>query len=873
MRFSLVGCLVVCLVLSTQAWSQGDWIKTWVLEDDAYLAGLSAMAIRYDAGTGNPGYHFVYEKIKASDIRDRRLYYRRYQNGAWENEFEISNRVAQPAALSNLDDALSYLPSMVTGDAAGNVHISARVDCTTTPVAGQSSFPSCANAALQLEEIIVDPDRRTYTAMPIDRTHAIEDERGLSQMSMTDQAVHNCWRVEHTGDNREVYCAQRGFNETAWGAPIQMTGGRAGEENHGYLLHPTNRPRRLSFTTYQAGGYADPKAAAIRLEARDPRQPPQWITMSDPLRQGDFTWLAEDARGGLHVVWQEADAHSDLYEIWHGTCQAGTTTACSKLRHWDKGAGAISQPGGNTKNPQVVITPSDDILVAYQQRVEGKWRIRVAYRCHQTPAWQHVTPDDQYDDQELWLGRPAFVQDPRAGEVHVVYRVTHQGRVRARWARRAYPTCAAPSLASLTCSQSDKPDLSAQGVNAVSGPMADLPLVKRTLTGPEATCNDGSPAVMYIRPGLDRGGKTAVSNQWIIHLQGGSNCTDADACRDRWCSEGTQKSYSAGKMSTTGLPPAILSQGIFSTDQTNPFRHFNHVFVYYCSSDNWVGAAGPQTHSSKNQAYSLEFRGAAIVADVIRTLKTDAGTWSDAWEGGDPVWIPDIDRATQVLLTGSSAGSIGVRHHVDRLHRQLRQDNPKMAVRAVVDVGFLPFLGHEAINWQHAASPESYDAWLTQQWETMQSFWQATQATLDQSCLQHAQRQDRKWCSDAVYVLKHHITTPFFVSQDLNDPVLWKWLDAWQLVPDTLTLAHIVREQLYDLGVAGAEPRSFAPGVFAPHCGIHELLSNRHFFDVAVGTETLYSTLDHWLNQQDPVVVIQADAEAGSPSARADGCP
>ena len=877
---AMVGWAIVLLAIAASAWAQGDWSKTWVFEDDTYVAGLSAMAIGYD-DTGTPEYHFVYEKILAADATDRRLYYRRYQNGAWEAELEISHRIAQPAGIITPDQGISYLPSITTGEASDNVHISARLDCTTTPVTGQSSFSSCANAALQIEEILVDPDNRTYTARPIDVTHPISYERGLSQMSMSGQVVFSCWRVELTPaahgvtSDREVYCAQRDVNQSAWGPPRQMTGGRAGDEYHGYLLHPANHPKRLSFTTYHAD-YADPKAVAIRLNAPNPTHQPKWITISDPQRQGDYSWLAEDARQRLHVVWQEADANSERYEIWHAECQAGTTTACSQLGHWDKGMGSLSQTNGSAKYPQMLITPNDDVLVAYQQQVNNKWRIRVAYRCHHTSDWKHVTPDSQFDDQTLWLGEPALVQDPRGGEVHVVYQVMEKatGRLRVRWAKHSYPACTAPALASLSCSRAGMPDFSAQGVQSVGEPTSDPPpLLKRTLTGSESKCNDGSPAVMYIRPAFEAADQMSGSNRWIIHLQGGRNCTHADDCRDRWCSEGMQRSYSAGKMSSIGLPVGIRSPGIFSLDTHNGFRSFNHVFVYYCSSDNWMGAASPHVYSSEKGDYRIEFRGAAIVAEVIRTLKADTGTWSDPFDGEHRVWVPDIDDATQVLLTGSSAGSIGLRHHLDRLRRHLVKDNPQVAVQAVVDVGFLPSLKHEAMDWTDPDSPAGYDAWMVEQWEMMQSFWQARAAQLDQSCIQQSRPKDRKRCLDVAYVLKHHVTTPFFISQDLNDPVVWNWLNDWKLMSNEYELAQIVHDELLDLSTAGIESRPVPPGIFGPHCGAHELLSNDSFFGVSIGQKTFYQTLYDWVIQPERSEVLQADTDARPPYSQSNGCP
>ncbi len=487
-----------------------------------------------------------------------------------------------------------------------------------------------------------------------------------------------------------------------------------------------------------------------------------------------------------------------------------------------------------------------------------------------------MTPDSQFDDETLWLGEPAFVQDPRGGEVHVVYQVQQKstGRLRVRWARHSYPACETPTLADLTCPRQGKPLFSAQGVESVWEPASDpTPLFKHTLTGMSSTCNDGSPAVMYIRPAHEVDSQSDDGDKWLIHLQGGRNCTHADDCGDRWCSTGSQAAYSAGKMSSTGLPPAIRSQGIFSSESQNDFRNYNQVFVYYCSLDNWIGNAGSHLYSSQHGDYSISFRGAAIVADVIRTLKSDTGTWSDPLDVGDRVHLPDIDRATQVLLTGSSAGSIGLCHHVDRLQRHLTKENPKVRIQAVFDVTFLPSLQHEAIDWSHADSPAEYGAWLTDQWDTLRSFWQGSAAQLDQSCIKQSRPQRRKRCLDMAYVLKHHVTTPFFVSQDLNDPVVRNWLNGWKLITSEFELAQIIYDELIALGTAGLEPRSAPTAGFGAHCGIHELLSNATFFNAAIGQKTFYAMLSHWVEHQEGAVIAQADPNAGPPYAPSAGCP
>jgi len=155
----------------------------------------------------------------------------------------------------------------------------------------------------------------------------------------------------------------------------------------------------------------------------------------------------------------------------------------------------------------------------------------------------------------------------------------------------------------------------------------------------------------------------------------------------------------------------------------------------------------------------------------------------------------------------------------------------------------------------------------------MQSFWQTPHTALDESCMQQSQPEDRKWCLDVAYVLKNHVTTPFFISQDLNDAVWWQWLHTWNPTLNEFQLAQIVHDQLLDLGAPGIESRTFTPGIFGPNCSAHEFLPSSHFFDIAMGTETFHTTLYHWLNHQEPSVVVQPDTDARPPYARSDGCP
>ena len=73
---------------------------------------------------------------------------------------------------------------------------------------------------------------------------------------------------------------------------------------------------------------------------------------------------------------------------------------------------------------------------------------------------------------------------------------------------------------------------------------------KIVINAPGAVCNDGTPAVMYVRAA--RSGATEPdgpsANRWAIHLEGGGSCESFEDCGARWCGLGF---YTAAKMSST----------------------------------------------------------------------------------------------------------------------------------------------------------------------------------------------------------------------------------------------------------------------------------------------------------------------------------
>lgn len=156
-----------------------------------------------------------------------------------------------------------------------------------------------------------------------------------------------------------------------------------------------------------------------------------------------------------------------------------------------------------------------------------------------------------------------------------------------------------------------------------------------------AVCNDGSPAAFYWRPGFGNG-----NTSYVVHLQGGAWCTDQASCLDRATS-------SPDLVSSNGYPATSdHSLGLFSTNSSlnRGWYNANMVYVMYCTSDSWSGNA---TATFAGQLW--RFQGRRVIEAVFEKLRDSYG----------------LDRASQVLLSGCSAGGQGVIVNVDHVQNIL----------------------------------------------------------------------------------------------------------------------------------------------------------------------------------------------------------
>jgi hypothetical protein len=407
---------------------------------------------------------------------------------------------------------------------------------------------------------------------------------------------------------------------------------------------------------------------------------------------------------------------------------------------------------------------------------------------------------------------------------------------------------------------------------------------------PDALCADGTPVPIYVRRASDG----EHQDDWIVYLQGGGTCDSGQNCFERW--KGRDGNFGANKLSSQFAPAGgIEARGIHLDEPRNPFAGWNHVFVYYCSSDGWSG----QVRDREAQArvgdesveidYRLHFLGARIVDAVFDMLRGGAGALRYRNASGAEVELPRMSRDGTVLFAGSSAGGGGVIRNADRIHDTFRVI-PKSCHAGTCAPRFLALidgsvgLAREELDHGDSRTCGEVPAGTCTYGESMRLRWEIVTGDFwgglsDSSCIAHQTERGESWrCADGVHIVRHHLTTPFFVRTDLQDSlVLRNTLDAgygYQGVPlDRELYGDLLELQLLRLasGKGRTEPQSHSIGMFAPQCGTHVgLTSNpasyRHSIDTAHGSLTFLQTLANWVDGAGPVVAIQAFEPGGAPA-------
>lgn len=368
---------------------------------------------------------------------------------------------------------------------------------------------------------------------------------------------------------------------------------------------------------------------------------------------------------------------------------------------------------------------------------------------------------------------------------------------------------------------------------------------------PTAVCNDHSPAVFYGRRGT---GDDAA--KWMIHLQGGGKCTTRAECTARWCG----LDHDAAKMTTALMPAYAEAGGLYKIAGDNAFSNWNHVWIYYCSSDYWVGqgvAEYEEAGVSPDPAmtYLLPQRGHEILVAVREMLRKTGPSAGWHFDVPTPInTLPDLDDAEIVVLNGTSAGAKGALMNADWFLFPFDEAERLLVLDANFDMT-------DAVLAAHSVELRTATGGLT---DTLAN-WRATTAEngwlggwefevgafADETC-EAAYRTGGEMykCSrfDTLLTDGAGVTTPTLLRLDLADPSLAKrWIAPWPSgeylavdgVPGTAAAFRALnRESLLEIAASPVGP---VKAVFGPRCEKHIGIPSRI---ASINTSTPHATVD-----------------------------
>jgi hypothetical protein len=357
-----------------------------------------------------------------------------------------------------------------------------------------------------------------------------------------------------------------------------------------------------------------------------------------------------------------------------------------------------------------------------------------------------------------------------------------------------------------------------------SGVGAGDDLHKVTLTNPDAVCNDGTRAVLYVR--ASTGGANA--NRWVFYQQGGGGCGTGPSCAIRYC--GTQK-YTKAKMSSRWTPMVANTddQGLFDRDGINPFGEANSVLMYYCSSDSWTGTKSDTILDNPNdptQRYRIHFRGHTIVQAALDQLLAGPVTSDDG-----AVTLPRLTAANLVVWSGTSAGGAGAEFNLDYVAGRLTPNGTQ--VRGVFDANLPP----RSSDIDPAIAAQVDGQAQTMGWPVVQTGNWGMYA--DQSCLAMHAPADQWMCGDNTHVVMNHITTPFIARQDLRDTTIGgTYLDLGVPLATLATWYRATALAVPDIQSTAEERAAITtrPGIYAPNCNQHVALTSKDYFQITTLT-------------------------------------
>lgn len=353
-----------------------------------------------------------------------------------------------------------------------------------------------------------------------------------------------------------------------------------------------------------------------------------------------------------------------------------------------------------------------------------------------------------------------------------------------------------------------------------------------------AVCNDGTSAGYYIR-------RNDSSTSWVVYLEGGQYCHN-----ERSCAERLNQSNLYSLMSSNQWREFKQGDGILNPDEwRNPlFWNANHVYVPYCSSDMWTGNVTQKT----KYGTSLHFRGAYIIRSVIKHLMQNG-----------------LASASQIMISGSSAGAIGVLQNIDAISSLVSNmvssergaaATSNISIRGLVDSGWFLDSGN-AINCGDVTDPNECHPLLI--FKAGAEYWHSVLAP---SCVSSKSTSSRHKCflGDEVFPT---IRTPVFVFQWIYDSAqILADNKALEMNPGLFFKNQRNHKYMMNLGkrLRSSLINSKVHGVFAPSCIGHSALGitnlgTKALSKITIHGKSLNEALRCWIESLSPRIKSEAE--------------
>eukprot|EP01084_Bolivina_argentea_P009109 17049_1 len=236
-----------------------------------------------------------------------------------------------------------------------------------------------------------------------------------------------------------------------------------------------------------------------------------------------------------------------------------------------------------------------------------------------------------------------------------------------------------------------------------------------------ALCLDGTNGVFYFRPGFGEG-----ITKYQLFLEGGGGCSTIDACNSR------SETYKGSTINDTKYA-WYSSEFLMSNQQYNPLTYnWNTVFLRYCDGASFSGNNNSQTVVN-NGTKQLYFRGFHILTNSLQQIWNDLG----------------LNVATDVILSGCSAGGEGTYYHADYVRDNFVPSNASFM--AIPESGF--FLA--SANQQGGGAFDLHNMTIA----------------MNQECIKHYEMQNESYlCGSAQYTMPY-IKSKAFALQSKFDAI------------------------------------------------------------------------------------------------------